>query len=425
MAASPSSVLENSAVLAGVLKEKRCKAEHLQTLKTFTAALKEEKSRDAVDDETFSSLFEFLSGLCDGLHSTSVEDQDQLSVSLQLTAESFRAQRNSCIQNPRNQKLLRRLGFIGVSVKILSFLLSSKADKRGVIFEPLRCGIQFLGNVAVGNQKCKDDIWQQSFPTLFLQLLAVADDKAVNYTTMVLHTCLDEAKVEQLCESQNIPVALRVMELCRTHPDLDWTILIATTHFFNSPTLVKRMYCGMPHLERVSLLELILAQLTEDPNRCGVHRNVAAFLSDSFRKDCGDVLMLATDSASSEEVLLKAQTVTLQLDILCEMTSDLGQFMFLQNDPDLLKTTVELLEQVHAVGKANSNVFSAAQNFSSSDEDSSFRSPVINFKAHLIRLIGNLCHGNASNQNKVRDLDGIPLILDNCNVDSNNPFFSE
>lgn len=63
----------------------------------------------------------------------------------------------------------------------------------------------------------------------------------------------------------------------------------------------------------------------------------------------------------------------------------------------------ELLEQVHAIGKASKNVFSAAQNFSSASGDghSSSQSPVISFKAHLIRLIGNLCHGNTNNQNKV------------------------
>lgn len=38
----------------------------------------------------------------------------------------------------------------------------------------LRCGIQFLGNLAVGNQMCKDDIWQQCFPDLFLWVLCAA-----------------------------------------------------------------------------------------------------------------------------------------------------------------------------------------------------------------------------------------------------------
>lgn len=55
------------------------------------------------------------------------------------------------------------------------------------------------------------------------QLLSVDDEKTVNYASMVFHTCLDEAKVEELSEPQNIELALRVMELCRTQPDLDWT----------------------------------------------------------------------------------------------------------------------------------------------------------------------------------------------------------
>lgn len=63
----------------------------------------------------------------------------------------------------------------------------------------------------------------------------------------------------------------------------------------------------------------------------------------------------------------------------------------------------ELLQQVHAIGKASKNIFSAAQNFSSfsGDEDTSSHSPVVGFKAHLIRLIGNLCYKNPNNQNKV------------------------
>lgn len=55
------------------------------------------------------------------------------------------------------------------------------------------------------------------------QLLRVDDEKMVNYSSMVLHTCLDETKVEELSEPQNIQLALRVMDLCRNQPDLDWT----------------------------------------------------------------------------------------------------------------------------------------------------------------------------------------------------------
>uniref|UniRef100_A0A3Q3J9Z0 Ataxin-10 n=1 Tax=Monopterus albus TaxID=43700 RepID=A0A3Q3J9Z0_MONAL len=304
MAASTNITLDISACIAGVLKEKHC-PEHLQVLRNFTAALRDKEYRDAVEEKAFFSLMKVLSRLCGELQAASRDSEDlqSFALQLQLTAECFRAQRNACVQSARNQSLLRELGFIDVSLKLLSFLLNTDLENRDDLFEPLRCGIQFLGNLAVGNQRCKDDIWRLSFPNLLLQLLCVDDEKAVNYTSMVLHTCLDEEKVEELSELHNMQLALRVMELCRTQPDLDWTVLIATQHFLKSSALVQNMYSGMSHHERVTLLELLLAQLREeDVEECDIPPSVAHFLASSFQKGCGAVLTLATGSASSDEV---------------------------------------------------------------------------------------------------------------------------
>ncbi|XP_061920511.1 ataxin-10 [Entelurus aequoreus] len=421
MAAPTTNSDDISASIARILNEKHS-PEHLQVLQTFTALLQDREYRDAVGGKAFSGLLKVLSRLRDELQASSGSDYN---LKLQLAAECFRAQRNSCVQSSRNQCLLRELGFVDVSLQLLRFLYTNSKSRDGV-FEPVRCGIQFLGNLAVGNQVCKDDIWQRSFPDLFLQLLSVDDEKTVSHTSMVLHTCLDEAKVEELSEPQNIQLALKVMELCRTQPELDWTVLIATQHFLKSAALVEKMYAAMSSCERLTLLELISAQLSgEESLDCGVPSNVARFLASAFQKGCGAVLTLATGSASSEEVLQEALTVIGLLDVLCEMTSHQAQF--LQDQPDLLVTTVELLKQVHAIGKASKNIFSSAQNFStpSDEDDPSSESPVVSFKAHLIRLIGNLCYTHANNQNKVRELEGLPLILDNCNIDSNNPFISQ
>lgn len=140
---------------------------------------------------------------------------------------------------------------------------------------------------------------------------------------------------------------------------------------------------------RVTLLELISAQLNEEGSRnCGVPPTVAHFLAGSFQTGCGAVLTLATGSISSNEVwsvrkassgpctivcivvffafpggslqvldlsfcvwtclpvaiplqvLQEALTVISLLDVLCEMTSDFRQFIFLQDYPNLLETTV-------------------------------------------------------------------------------------
>ncbi|XP_028305108.1 ataxin-10 [Gouania willdenowi] len=429
MAASSECTLPISASIAAVLNETD-NPHHLQVLKNFTSALRGQEYRDAVEEEVFTNLLKVLTRLYEDLQTAQTDDLQSLDSQLQLLAECFRAQRNCCVQSTRNQNLLRELGFINVSFNILKLhqtLLRSKEAS----FEPLRCGIQFLGNITVGNQMCKDDIWSLIFPDLLLELLNSNDDKVVNYTSMVLHTCLDDVKVADLSDPENPQVALKVMELCRTQPDLDWTVLIATQYFLRSPALMESMYTGMSHTERVTLLELMFAQLTEEDSdsECGIPPSVARFLASAFQNGCGAVLTLATGSASNDEVLQEALTVISLLDVLCEMTSDHKEFMFLQGQSDLLVSTVELLKQVHTIGKASKNIFSAAQNFSSvsgdGDEDSFSQSPVISFKAHLIRLIGNLCHGNSSNQNKVRELEGIPLILDNCNIDSNNPFISQ
>ncbi|XP_048463797.1 ataxin-10 [Rhincodon typus] len=110
------------------------------------------------------------------------------------------------------------------------------------------------------------------------------------------------------------------------------------------------------------------------------------------------------------------------LDILCETTSNYEKFSYLQNSPGLLETVVDLLDQTHLAGKQHENIFSVSQSLSFTDH--TFH-PAVGFKAHLIHLIGNLCYHNNENQDKVRELGGIPVILDNCSIDDNNPFVSQ
>lgn len=59
------------------------------------------------------------------------------------------------------------------------------------------------------------------------------------------------------------------------------------------------------------------------------------------------------------QVLQEALTVISLLDVLCEMTSDLKQFMFLQDHPDLLVTTVGKVKN-----KLSSNRFGRLHNWS-------------------------------------------------------------
>ncbi|KAI7791717.1 ataxin-10 [Triplophysa rosa] len=397
---------------------------HLTTLQTLTKALRDDQFRASVDQDVIDNLHAVLSRLFVEVKSMSddVDPEDEsVSLCLKLTAECFRAHRNACVQCTPNQCSLRNLGSIKVSFEILGKLLKITSGGSNVVYDAIRCGIQFLGNIAVGNQLCKDDIWKLGFPHIFWNMLELPDEKAVSYTCMVLHTCLDDHKTETLAQdAQQLKVPLKIMDLCRTLPDVDWTVLIATQHFLKSSEITSKMYTEMTNEERLTLLELILAHLAvgEEEKDSLIPLSLAEFLASCFTDRCRAVLTLASQSSADDQAAVVAIRL---LDILCEMTSDRKKFMALQDHPDLLSSTVVLLKEVHLLGKTSKNVFTAAQDFSSKRPGGADDHPALSFKAHLIRLIGNLCHGHSVNQDKVRELDGIALILDNCSIDSNNP----
>ncbi|GIY72829.1 hypothetical protein CDAR_207731, partial [Caerostris darwini] len=84
------------------------------------------------------------------------------------------------------------------------------------------------------------------------------------------------------------------------------------------------------------------------------------------------------------------------------------------------------LKCIHLLGKEGSNAFSSVQDLkhhtdSQLKEEMSYH-PFYGFKRNLIRLIGNVCYGYKDNQDIVRNLDGIPLILDCCKFDAKNPY---
>ncbi|XP_010714774.1 ataxin-10-like, partial [Meleagris gallopavo] len=174
---------------------------------------------------------------------------------------------------------------------------------------------------------------------------------------------------------------------------------------------------------RVTFLELIMAKVSEKNSVTSEEMHVftrhADFLAGCFQEKCKAVLKLTSAADAEDEEAL----VTIRLlDILCEMTSNNGQLEYLQTLPDLLRTAIDTLRLTHLAGKQTVNIFTTTHAMTWQEEISH---PAVGFKAHLIRLIGNLCYKNKENQDKVYELDGIPLILDNCSIDDNNPFLNQ
>ncbi|XP_072732431.1 ataxin-10 isoform X2 [Ciconia boyciana] len=369
----------------------------LESVRALAGLFREAQPREMAEESVFRDLLNILmstSSEIEQAYKDSCEMVD-LDTCLLLIAECFRCLRNACVECAKNQHVMRNLGLISTSVHLIK-LLHGIQIKEELLLTALRCSLQFLGNIAAGNGDSQNSIWKCAFPDLFLTCLMYSDEKIVAYCCMVLFTCLNAEKVSELLDPRNLTVALHVLKVYKQQLESEWS---------------------------VTLLELIMAKVSEKNPVTSEEMNVfmrhADFLAGCFQEKCEAVLKLTSAADAEDEEAL----VTIRLlDVLCEMTSNNGQLEHLQALPGLLETAIDTLRLTHLTGKQAVNIFTATHAMTGQEEISH---PAVGFKSHLIRLIGNLCYKNKENQDKVYELDGIPLILDNCSIDDNNPFVNQ
>ncbi|XP_066446309.1 ataxin-10 [Eleutherodactylus coqui] len=393
-----------------------------EEVRRVTELFRQAEYREVADERIFHLILQILSRALQELRPPVTASAPSGGSWWDLSAECFRCLRNACAQCPTNQNTIRNVGLIEKATTLLQGSSTSNSSEESSLVA-FRCGLQFLGNVAAGSQASQNSIWKHAFPHLFLNCLAHEDDKVAAYGSMVLYTCLDEDKMADLLDPANLNVALGVITAYRKRSDAEWLHLIVTERFFRCPELVNKMYTSQSHADRLTLLELILSKISEKSLFTEVEmtsmRQIAEFISDCFQKECRAVLKLAAPEDSEEEDSL---VVIRLLDLLCEMTSDADHLTCLQCCPGLLETVVDTLRLTHLAGKQSKNVFTSTHSMSLGSD---LTHAAVGFKAHLIRLIANLCYKNKENQDKIYQLDGIPLILDNCSIDDNNPFLNQ
>ncbi|XP_071278396.1 ataxin-10 isoform X1 [Agelaius tricolor] len=399
-------------------------AARLESVRALSGLFREAQPRETAEESVFQDVLEILTSTSSAIEQSCKDSCGLADVDtcLLLIAECFRCLRNACVECAKNQHVLRNLGLISTSVHLIK-LLHGIQIKEELLLTALRCSLQFLGNIAAGNGDSQNSIWKCAFPDLFLTCLPYSDEKIVSYCCMVLFTCLNSERVRELLDPGNLPVALHVLRVYKEQLDSEWSFLIVTEHLLKCPELVKALYAKLSNQERVTLLELMMVKVSDKNSVSSEEMNVfvrhAGFLADCFQEKCGAVLKLTAAAAAEDEEAL----VTIRLlDVLCEMTSNSSQLEHLQAFPGLLETAVDTLRLTHLAGKQAVNIFTATHAVTGQEEISH---PAVGFKSHLIRLIGNLCYKNKENQDKVYDLDGISLILDNCSIDDNNPFVSQ
>lgn len=110
------------------------------------------------------------------------------------------------------------------------------------------------------------------------------------------------------------------------------------------------------------------------------------------------------------------------LSVLCTASALQNHYRELVNNSSLLQTALDLLRES---SKPEHKAYFSNETKLPSDVNSGELSPSHGFKRDLVQLLGNMCYQHRSNQDKVRELDGIAVILDHCNIDDHNPYICQ
>ncbi|XP_071454738.1 ataxin-10 isoform X2 [Hetaerina americana] len=212
---------------------------------------------------------------------------------------------------------------------------------------------------------------------------------------------------------------------------------------------VEKYYPKLDSQQRYFILDLMSNNTSEisDDSAAKESRkfNLSAvvFISNEFRSHSDHILDMRTGSkVENIEGLTDCTTemgdpceISKWLEVLASASGNEEYLSVLQADGPLLVQAVFLLKSIQLVGKLAEDEGDLQHPFvpiqklstmgSSQSESDVEMHPAHGFKRNLVRLIGNLAWKNKEIQNKVLELEAVPLILDCCNIDERNPFITQ
>ncbi|XP_046557215.1 ataxin-10-like [Haliotis rubra] len=352
---------------------------------------------------------------------------------VKCSTETFRCLRNACAGCRGNQST------IGGSTTVMSdtcAVLEVVYDQPSTseLITLQRCAMQFIGNMCVGHNHNQENVCRQ-FLCTFRRLLQSSDSGVVNYTCMVLHNCLlpqtadptNRVLPDYLSLDDDIfaRVVLSVIEQT-VQADVEWGLFVVED-LLQVAAFCETIYISLPPTHRLFVVEVAIGMLKRAESDTSMEKlHVVAmenllYLGREVKAYSHQILQAGLqDTGDSQTPLLLVKI----LEALGMATSQYSLYGSLQDDSDLLVCCVNLLHGIHDIGRQGGNHFTAVEKMTESDRIDPHH-PAFGLKRDLIRLLANMVFRHRVNQDKVRELDGIPLILDQSNMDGKNPFITQ
>lgn len=288
--------------------------------------------------------------------------------------------------------------------------------------------ITCLGNLVAANSKTRKIVWPH-FKLMLEDVLVFWDKEVAQASSMILHNCIleDELK-EDLCKCPTGKAALKhLLSLYETETRYSCFVLLSLEVLLAVDGLLEEVWDGLSEDHQLLCLEVVEAGLlhTSKPLSGPQGAPTLKFLLSVFKNKTDRILRTHTDWLNPDAAQVLAKLVSL----VCAVAASDTWRHTLQQDRSILVTSVALLQCMSDIGKMGDNAFTPLGRFSDlNDEEQMMQAkqhPAFGFKCDLIRLIASLVYLNPANQDLVREMDGLLLILESSQFDARNPLIKE
>ncbi|GFU48501.1 ataxin-10 [Nephila pilipes] len=340
---------------------------------------------------------------------------------LNLLIELLRFLRNSCGGlNGNLDYVLGHDDLLSIAKESLRYFIQKESPNEIVA---LKIAIQLFGNILASSEYAKPLIWSLFFgENIFRHLFQHKDVTIRECAMMVLFNSMSDENCECIFNSPEGREIIFFVSDTLLFSQIDWGVLFIE-HLLNRPDFLDCCYSSLPLKHRLLILDIMEERLksTQGDQNFLIPGALILYIKNIFLKNITHI------SEIKESDIEPAETVSM-LSILCTASICEAYISILQNSTDLVQTTVEVLKCIHLMGKEGCSVFSIlsdTKHLNDQAREEIAGHPLYCFKKNLIRLIGNLCCSCKDNQDLVRKLDGIPLILDCSKFDAKNPYITQ
>ncbi|OWM67013.1 ataxin-10 [Punica granatum] len=430
------------------------------------AYLPEEVVQPLLSSANASSVREALEALIETSRTAAgrsgLASKNILAVVLRLTRElwqhpqrqvlvlSLKFLRNLCAGEVVNQDLFVEQNGVKVILEVLRTEVESSVPNSGII----RMGLQVLANVSLAGEKHQSSMWMQCFPNEFLDLARVRSRETIDPLCMIVYACSDgnDAFMAELCGEDGLGL---VAEIVRTVSAVGfgemWFKLLLSRICLEGPHLPSLFskLCTAPapsnteedvtvkddtfSPEQAYLLSIVAEILNERLEEVRVSADIASFVFEVYersvglvefhsRRKCGlptgvaniDVLgysltilrdVCAQDGLGDADDSVQTAVLALLsrglLDFLLDLLRDL-------EPPAIVRKAIKHVENEEGRASVGSKVC-----------------PYGGFRRDLVAVIANCSFRRRHVQDEIREKGGIPLLLQQCVTDEDNPFLRE